>query len=118
MVLALFAAALGGSGGSSLSVAAEPGFASGGSIGSFPETVASDTITLTASGGAGPYSYSWIRQSGDVAINAVAPSSAATNFYAVNVPVGATYGASFLATVTDSLGATASIEVSVVISNG
>lgn len=75
-------------------------------ITSFPSTV------MTASGGTPPYTYSWARISGATQISADSPSANSTTFSA-NVPQNTQYFAVFRGTVTDSTGASATVNVNV-----
>ena len=71
-----------------------------------PTQVASGFTTATPSGGLGPYSYSWAIISGDP-VTISTPTSATTNFRGANANSVAR------CTVTDSLGSTATCDVSV-----
>lgn len=68
------------------------------------------SVTVTPSGGTGPYTYSWSHLSGDSAVQVSAPSSATTQFNA-NVGKNQTKAATKRCTVTDSLGDTAFVDV-------
>jgi hypothetical protein len=73
--------------------------------------VTTDTVTVTASGGTGPYTYAWTKVSGDT-FTVTAPTGAATAFE-VTVALGETQNAVYKCTVTDSVAATYNISVSV-----
>ena len=78
-------------------------------------TVGTDTpsqVTVSAIGGTGPYTVLWTHVSGDSAIQALSPFSPTTSFVA-NVGKNQTKSAVKRCTVTDSLGATAFVDVSV-----
>lgn len=78
-------------------------------------TVGSDnpsTVTVTPTGGTGPYTIAWTHESGDNAVQVAAPTSFTTGFLA-NVGKNQTKAAVKRATVTDSLGATFALTVSV-----
>lgn len=78
-------------------------------------TVGSDTptnVTVTPAGGTGPYTYSWSHVSGDSAVQVLSPSAATTAFVA-NCGKNQTKAAVKRCTVTDSLSATAFVDVSV-----
>lgn len=74
--------------------------------------VQTNTVTVTPAGGTGPYTYAWTYVSGD-AVTVLSPSSAATKFSSAT---GAE--AVYKCTVTDSLLATAVVNVGISISNG
>lgn len=70
------------------------------------------TVTVTASGGTGPYTYGWYHVSGDSAVQPTAATSATTGFVA-NVGKNQIKRAIKRCVITDSLGATFGIDVSV-----
>lgn len=74
--------------------------------------VTSSACTATASGGTGPYTYAWTYVSGSSAISADSPTGASTTFTA-NVSKNGSKSAVWKVTVTDSLSATASANVSI-----
>ena len=74
--------------------------------------VQTNIVTVTPAGGTGPYTYAWTYVSGD-AVTVLSPSSAATKFSSAT---GAE--AVYKCTVTDSLLATAVVNVGISISNG
>lgn len=74
-------------------------------------TYTSESVTVTATGGTGPYTYSWTKLSGNAALYAGSPTSATTAFEA-SICFGSRSGV-FRCTVEDSLGATATVDVSV-----
>jgi hypothetical protein len=69
-----------------------------------PGSVTSATVTVTATGGTGPYTYAWSKIAGDT-ITATAPTSNATAFSGT-VGGGETITATFQCVITDSLLAT------------
>lgn len=105
--------AWGGGGGGALSVTADKSSVDGVSNDGADEcpTYTSEAVTVTASGGTGPYTYSWVRLSGASSVYATTPTAAVTAFEA-SICFGAR-GAVFRCTVTDSLSATASVDISV-----
>ncbi len=72
----------------------------------------SPNSVATPSGGTPGYTYSWTRISGSTAITAGSPTSASTSFSGT-VPVSGAISAVFRVTVTDSVGATATADVTV-----
>lgn len=80
--------------------------------GSSPATLTTNFVTVTPHGGTGPYTYLWTRQSGSVAINVSGSTSATVSFSSTNNPTD-DFVAFWLCTVTDSLGATATVLVRV-----
>lgn len=80
-------------------------------------TITTDTVTGTASGGTGPYSYQWTKISGDN-ITANSPNSAGTTFTAANMSKLTIRQTTFRCTATDSLSATAYAEILVSITRG
>lgn len=75
-------------------------------------TVTTSNVTATPTGGQTPYTYAWVKQSGDD-ISAVSPTSAVTAFRALNMDDGETRNAVFRCTCTDNLGSSATADVSV-----
>lgn len=69
------------------------------------------TITVTASGGTGPYTYAWSHVSGDSAVQVLNPTSATTDFIA-NCGKNQTKQAFKKCVITDSLLATVELTVS------
>jgi hypothetical protein len=74
--------------------------------GPFSQTVVTNAVNATASGGTAPYTYSWSRQSGDSTITATTPTAAGTTFQA-SVARNIAKNAVFAVLVLDSLGAPA-----------
>ena len=101
--------AIGGSGGGALYAYSSKSTVGGTRVGA--GSVTSASVTITASGGTAPYTYSWAKKSGD-AITATAASSATTAFNGT-VGVGETITAVFTCTVTDSAGSPATFDVDV-----
>lgn len=90
--------------------------ATGGSGSAASSTVTGNTATATPSGGLAPFTYSWVHLSGaTMTINT--PSSASTTFTASGVADGATVTATFRCTATDSLGSTATADLTVNLTN-
>ena len=79
-----------------------------------PTTVETNTVTVTPSGGAAPYTYAWVRTSGVGSANS--PTAAVTSFLAI-VPKFNTYVGAFLCTVTDAIGGTATVTVNSTFTN-
>lgn len=104
MAVALGGAA--GGGGGTLTATASPTSLSG--SGSNSTVTTSSAATVSATGGATPYTYAWSRVSGDSTINAVNVSSASTRFSATDMTgAGDSRSAVFKCTVTDSTPGTA-----------
>jgi hypothetical protein len=75
-------------------------------------TITTANVTATPAGGLAPYTYAWVKQSGDD-INAVSPSSAVTRFRADGMSAPETRTAIFRCTATDSLSTSDSEDVTV-----
>jgi hypothetical protein len=75
-------------------------------------SVNSGQVTATPSGGQVPYTYAWVKQSGDD-ISAANSVSAITSFQATGMAIDETRNAVFRCTCTDSLGSSATADVSV-----
>jgi hypothetical protein len=73
--------------------------------------VTTDNATVTTNGGLAPYTYSWTRLSGSYG-SPISATSATTAFIA-NPPSGSIRTSVFRCTVTDSLGSTATADVTV-----
>lgn len=102
-----------GGGGGGLSATVSPGTATGeGITEDLVETVFSNSVTVTPSGGTGPYTYAWSRFSGHSSIFAGSPTAATTEFSATFYK-GQTRTAVFRCNVTDSLSATTFVDVPV-----
>ena len=83
------------------------GYASKSSVGGTrlgPGSVTSATVTVTATGGTGPYIYAWSKISGDTITATLATS--ATTAFSGTVALGETITASFQCVITDSVLAT------------
>jgi hypothetical protein len=75
-------------------------------------TVTSANVTATPASGQTPYTYAWVKQSGE-SISATNPTSAITAFQATGMIVDETRNAVFRCTCTDHLGSSATADVSV-----
>lgn len=105
-------------GGGSLSAFALPDYVSGARSVVASVSVTTEPTTVYATGGTPPYSYSWVKQSGAGTWFASTPSQATTNFTRNSVPQGLSGFASvWRCTVTDSLGATATVDVDAYVIN-
>lgn len=101
-----------GGGGGGLSATASDGLLTKvSSSGEACPEITSQSTTITATGGTGPYTYAWSRVSGDSAILVTNATSATTDFYA-NICFG-TRDAVWRCTVTDSLSATTTVDVTI-----
>lgn len=76
------------------------------------ELVTSSSVTASAAGGSGSYTFSWARISGSTLVSANNSTSATTAFSGV-IPLNTTQTAVFRCTVTDSLGETGTFDVTV-----
>lgn len=96
-----------------LSASNAPDPATGGTLGT--GTAISETVTCTPSGGTGPYTYAWTRISytSGTAPTSNSAATAATAFTQTGLGPGDTESAVFRCTVTDSLAATATADVTV-----
>lgn len=108
------AAAAGTSGSSSFYATANRAVASGATPTSGAVTTTS--VTVTPTGGTGPYTYAWTYDSGDTGFSANSPTSATTTFIG-SVASGEDKTAVWRCTVTDSLLATCFITVGLSISS-
>jgi hypothetical protein len=76
-------------------------------------SVTTNSVTVTESGGTGPYTYAWAYVSGDAGFSANSPTAATTTFTGSITALGQDKIAVWRCTVTDSLLATASVTVGV-----
>lgn len=96
---------IGGATGGSFTVSVDPETVTKSAAGhTSSKTLTTSPVTVTAEGGAGGYTYSWARVSGDTSITATASTAAVTSFTAT-VLLGTTVTADFVCTVTDAAGA-------------
>jgi hypothetical protein len=77
-------------------------------------TVLSDTVTVTPSGGLGPYTYAWSK----TGAAALSSTNSATVYVSQALSKSASSSGTLSYTVTDSLGATASGSVGYLLTNG
>lgn len=94
-----------------LSLASSPDPVSGGSLGGAPATT--DTTTATPTGGTGPFTYAWIliSHTSGTPPTITSAATAATEFTQTGLGLGDRESAVFRCTVTDSLLATATADV-------
>ncbi len=71
----------------------------------------SAVVTATPSGGTGPFTYAWTRLSGSASVTATAPTSPSTAFGSGALGVSSARTADWRCTVTDSLAATTSADI-------
>lgn len=81
---------------------------------SFGGTVTTSTVTITPAGGYAPYTYAWVRLSGDGAANS---STSATTTFSAAPDDGDSLTGSFRCTVTDSHGATSTVDCAAIFNN-
>lgn len=104
-------------GAGSLSVVLDKAYAFGTSISNaLTKSVTSTMVNATATGGSPGYTYAWTQVSGSSAIQPDSPNSPSTTFTA-NVSRDQTIDAVYMLTVTDSLGATTTINVNVALTH-
>jgi predicted flavoprotein YhiN len=77
-------------------------------------TLTTGTVTGTPTGGQGPFTYAWTKQSGDT-ITASSPANASSTFRATNLAIDETRNAVFRLTCTDAFGSSDSEDVTVTI---
>lgn len=99
----------------SLSASADPTYANGSGDGTYDQTVVTDSVTVTATGGTLPYSYLWTKVSGNTftILDDVLSSTMFARYAAIDM----TYSAIYRCTVTDSASATTYVDVSVYVDN-
>lgn len=103
----------GGGGGGTLTASASPGSASGYEADdAMFVNVTSNSVTVTPAGGTAPYSHLWVKVSGDSS-PLISSTTAATVSWTGSVPRWQSKSATWKDTITDSLGATTSINISV-----
>lgn len=103
--------------GTPLAASANPTSVTGAGSGFAPQTVTTGSTTVTAAGGVAPYTYNWVRVSGNANITTTNPAMAITKFEYVNMPVGTSASAIFRCTVTDAALATVIVEVTADLTN-
>jgi hypothetical protein len=77
-----------------------------------PKTLSTTNVTVTPTGGAGGYTYAWVRTFGSALITATS-AAAANTVFAATLNADDRLTATFTCTVTDAHGATASADVDV-----
>lgn len=97
----------------SFSASVSPLFASD-AVSGGGQTATTNSVTVTPTGGTGPYTYAWTKDSGDV-FTLSGASSASTTFSIASLPAGDTRSAVYRCTVTDSLAATCSVTIGVTV---
>lgn len=102
----------GGGGGSLAATVAPASVSKTGSTTGANKTVTSPAAVVTATGGAGGYTYAWVRTSGSALITATSPAAASTTFSALLTPDDSV-AAVFTCTITDAAGAHVAVVVNV-----
>lgn len=94
--------------GGAFTVSASPLVCYGGRAGGATLSVTSEEVSVSITGGSGPYTYAWsLIAAVDGTWAVTAPNADKTNFVVSSVPSGDTYTATFKCTVTDARGLTA-----------
>lgn len=104
----------GAAAGSMVAAASPTDVAKTGSTRGADKTLTTSSVTVTATGGAGGYTYAWTRIAGNPAITATAATAATTAFAATLAPDQEVH-ATFRCTVTDAASNQASADVEVTI---
>lgn len=100
------------SGAGSLSLSINPVSAIGASGVGGPTNVSTNSVTVTASGGTGPYSYAWTLFEAALGTWSIStPSERTTRFVAQNLSESSSGSATFRCTVTDARGRTGSVNI-------
>ena len=76
-------------------------------------SLTSNSVLATVTGGQAPFTYSWVRTSGDIEMAVDSPSAASTTFTSTGLTAGETDSAVFTCTVTDALGRQSSDSITV-----
>lgn len=102
-----------GGGGGSLEATVSPGtLTRSAGTHSGGKTLVTSPAVVSATGGAGGYTYAWVRTSGSASITAATPAAASTTFSATVAPEE-TLTAVFTCTITDAAGGNVSVTVHV-----
>ncbi len=96
-----------------LSGSVSPGSATASGVSSSQTT---NSVTATAIAGTSPYTYAWTFTSGGTGITITSASSASTTFSSTGLAIGETRTGTAQCTITDNVGATFTVSVSVTIS--
>ncbi|MDT0507538.1 hypothetical protein [Novosphingobium sp. MMS21-SN21R] len=102
----------------SITVNADPSSVMGAAALAAPTTISTNATTVTASGGAEPYTYAWAKSTDDGGTWSInAPTAATTKFTCSGVGADIDYNATFICTATDAFGGTGTISVPASVSN-
>lgn len=82
-----------------------------GQVSSTPCTVTTNSVTITAIGGSGSYTYSWARLSGDV-YTILSPTSATTQFR-LSASTPSDHAGVYRCTINDGAGQTTTVDINV-----
>ena len=107
----------GGGAGGDLTVSVSPLTATGSTFDAMAETVTTNSVTVTVSGGTPPYSIAWTALGGIGAWTILSPASLSTRFRAVAPSPGDTDNNSFVGTITDARGREGEVTVPAIVYN-
>lgn len=80
-----------------------------------PGAITTDTVTITPSGGTGPYTYAWAYLSGYVSFTVSSATAAAVDFTSLSLNPGQSRSGVWRCTVTDNVAATFEVDVAITV---